>query len=653
MAYVLALAAFVDAANGNAAEPALNALGQTGGLVIPYGFVLPQGMVEAQYGNYIDPNFDKNGAGQSQATGSQVYWGAVGLLPYVELSAGLTNYPATRPAPFSDADHFLLRHLSGNFKVQLPTFFQYQPSIAFGMTDFGGQTHYFRSTYGVVSQQFGPLALSAGYGSGQRLDGPFGGAQLSIWNTGISLLAEDDSTTPYAGLRYQSPRISWLANANVVATITRALKSTVGASPRTSFSIGVQIPLGQRFEEPPCNAGTCDGSLSADTDMSARPDWAPANVNGTPENYQAPEAAITKPISATAENVQSSLLLSSRVSPEESGSANDLVARNVEAADVSASLDDIAAKLFSAGLERVRVGVSGHDLIVEYENHRYNQNEADALGIVLGIASLNAPPGTDKIRVIIKKANEPLAQLTVDSSSFASFVRGGSATSAGASMTMQQVPTYRAETIEWHGDESRHGWSRIEVAPVMSYLYGTDYGMLDASLAANIQAFVPLWKGAEFYASYIAPFYNTSNMDDGRVYSQYRLRGGLSTVSLNQSFRISPDVLNVSSVGRFDYSYIGIENETTVFVPGRPDLVRLKLAYLDHEPGHDNDPTEKNAMLSYRWVQPAWKLWVERASLVSLEEIKVLFLLLPAGSTMLRSACMANIAGAALTPAHQ
>jgi hypothetical protein len=37
----------------------------------------------------------------------------------------------------------------------------------------------------------------------------------------------------------------------------------------------------------------------------------------------------------------------------------------------------------------------------------------------------------------------------------------------------------------------------------------------------------------------------------------------------------------------------------------------LRLAYLHHEPGKDELPSEKNAELTYRWVQPAWRLWIE------------------------------------------
>ncbi|EIF35004.1 putative lipoprotein (DUF940) [Burkholderia sp. Ch1-1] len=591
-------------ASAYTAEPALNALGQAGGLVIPYAFALPEGMVEAQYNNYVDPRCGK------RATNSQMYWGAVGLLPYIELSGGLANYPGNVNAAFTNADHFVFRHLMGDVKVEVPKFFKYQPGIAFGVTDIGGQTHFFRSKYGVVSQTFGPMTLTAGYGQGDRLDGFFGGAQLSLWNTGLSLLAEDDSKTPYAGIRYQSPRISWLADANVIGTLTRAIRSTNGVSPRTSFSVGIQIPLGKRFGAQRCADGLCAGPqvqaggtderepirLDSLQSVDARNSVSGANaLAGAPIVYVPPLQSYAS-------------VMLGEVVPTKSSDAQ--APARPEALDTSA-LDEIAAQLFAAGLERVRAGMSGRDLVVEYENHRYNQNEADALGIVLGVASVNAPRGTEKIHVVIKKANEPLGEVVVDRAAFAQFIAGGAPSAASASLTMNTSPAYDPDSIAWHGNEHTHGLTRIQIEPVVSYLYGTEYGVFDVSLGANIQGFVPLWRGAELYASYIAPLYNTKNMDDGRIFSDYRLRGGLNAVAIAQSFWVMPRVFNVISAGKFDYSYVGVQNETTVFVPGRPDLIRLLLAYLHHELGHDTLPSEKNAQLTYRWVQPSWKLWIE------------------------------------------
>ena len=591
----------------HAAEPALSALGQAGGLVIPYAFALPEGTGEAQFNNYIDPRYGK------QATDSQIYWGAFGLLPYVEVAGGLANYPTVNSVQFAGEEHFVFRHLMANIKLEVPKFFKYQPNIAFGITDVGGQNHFFRSKYGVVSQALGPVTLTAGYGQGDRLDGLFGGAQVSLWNTGLSLLVEDDSKTPYAGVRYQSPRISWLADANVIGTFMRSIRSTDGVSPRTSFSVGIQIPLGKRFSAARCANGLCEGPQVPAAQTADAGDDEPIRLASLQPVETPSAAANSNALAATPITYVPPLqsYASVMLSDVSAGKSTDTPPTAIpEALDTSA-LDEIATQLFAAGLERVRVGVSGRDLVIEYENHRYNQNEADALGIVLGVASVNAPHGTDKIHVVIKKANEPLGEVIVDRDAFAQFIEGGAPTAASASLTMRTRPTYDADSIAWHGNEHTHGLTRIQIEPILSYLYGTEYGVFDISLGANIEGFVPLWRGAELYASYIAPIYNTKNMDEGRVFSNYRLRGGLNAVALAQSFWIVPQVFNVASVGKFDYSYVGVQNETTVFVPGRPDLIRLRLAYLHHEPGHDALPSEKNAELTYRWVQPSWKLWIE------------------------------------------
>jgi hypothetical protein len=600
-------AALALSAPAHASAPALNALGQAGGLVIPYAFVLPEGVAEGQYNDYIDPRYGK------QATGSQVYWGAVGLLPYVEASGGLANYPGDVPALLPGADHIVLRHLMANVKFEVPKLFEYQPAIAFGITDIGGQTHYFRSTYGVVSQTFGPATLTIGYGSGDRLDGLFGGAQLSLWNTGVSLLAEDDSKTPYAGVRYQSPAIRWLADASVVGTVMRAIGKTDGVSPRTSVSIGIQIPLGKRF-----TAEGCDGGLCKETPAPQNVDVSDSYQEETLKLGKLPlpaASAVTADAGDFAQDARPSAptpqSYASTIVNDAKPAMADLRASTIPDALETSAFDVIFRKLTGAGLERVRVGVNGKDLIVEYENHRYNQNEADALGIVLGVASANAPNGIERIHAVIKKANEPLGEVIVDRAAYAQFVAGGAAGPASASMTMTTRLTYDADSIVWYGNERYHGLTRIRISPIASYLYGTEYGNFDLSLGANIEGFVPLWRGAEFYANYVAPLYNTKNMDAGRVFSEYRLKGGLESAALTQSFWVMPQIFNVAAVGKFDYSYVGVENETTAFVPGRPDLVRLRLAYLHHEPGHDTLPSEKNAELTYRWVQPSWNVWVE------------------------------------------
>ncbi|HEV3105434.1 MAG TPA: YjbH domain-containing protein, partial [Trinickia sp.] len=437
-------AALAFSSSAHAAGDALNAFGQSGGLVIPYGFALPQGAAEAQYNNYIDPRYART------ATGSQVYWGGVGLLPYVEVSAGLANYPGNVPAPFFGADHFVLRHLMGNVKAEVPQFFRWQPAIAFGVSDIGGQTHFFRSKYAVISQAFGPATFTLGYGHGDRLDGVFGGAALALGRTGLSLLAEDDAKTPYLGVRYASPAIHWLADTSVVGTVMRSMRSTDGAAPRVSISVGIRIPLGRRFDAARCAQGLCEGDMAREDRAGLDKRVAAVEVAAAPADSA---AAVPDPIAVSSDTAAWRERTALRVPIADDMAAAGLpapapVARAATAPEVPAAapeivpadldtspLDTIFRRLVDAGLERVRVGMIGHELIVEYENHRYGQNEADALGIVLGVASEYAPAGIDVVRAVIEKAGEPLGEVSVARAAYTQFLEGDSSAAARASLT--------------------------------------------------------------------------------------------------------------------------------------------------------------------------------------------------------------------------
>jgi hypothetical protein len=48
---------------------------------------------------------------------------------------------------------------------------------------------------------------------------------------------------------------------------------------------------------------------------------------------------------------------------------------------------------------------------VEYENRRYNRNELDALGLVMGLAALYTPPSVTHMRVIVNKVNVPVLEV--------------------------------------------------------------------------------------------------------------------------------------------------------------------------------------------------------------------------------------------------
>ena len=605
---VLATAALVAAAPAHAVVPALNALGQSGGLVIPYGFVLPEGGAELLYDNDLDPRYGR------VANAAHFYAAGVGILPYVEVSGGLADYRGDVPPQLPGGDRFVFRHLMANVKVQVPQFASWQPQIAFGVSDVGGQTHFLRSTYGVVTEALGPASFTLGYGRGDRLKGIFGGLALDVGRTGLSLLLEEDAKTPYAGLRYVSPSVHWLADASVVASVGRALKSTDGVAARTSFSVGVRFPLGHRFGDGQAAQALADRDALAAARLPDQPDLSDAGGYAAPDGARKAPAARTSvrrvPVLATvseetvAGSAQSRPTMNSR-GPDGAGETGAVSTQTL------AALDAVFARLRAAGLERVRVGLLGRVLVVEYENHRFGQNEADALGVVLGAASEGAPGSTAFVRAVIMKAGAPVGEVTVPRQAYLRFLADGDPTAVRDALSMRGSRTEDEQRVVWYGNRRNHTAVRVRISPVLNYVYGTEYGVFDISAGANVEAFVPLWRGGELVASVIAPLANTRNMDRGRVFDADRLRGGLANAGVAQTFHIGPHVIDVATVGRLDFHYLGIENEAIAFIPGRDDLVRLRLAYLHHEPGERGLADLKTADLSYRFAAPQWKLWVE------------------------------------------
>lgn len=79
------------------------------------------------------------------------------------------------------------------------------------------------------------------------------------------------------------------------------------------------------------------------------------------------------------------------------------------------TLDAVRQRLVSAGLENVRVGAADpNTLSIHYENRRFNKDEMDALGVVLGIAADAAPPAMTSLRITVRKLDIPILSVRTE-----------------------------------------------------------------------------------------------------------------------------------------------------------------------------------------------------------------------------------------------
>jgi Exopolysaccharide biosynthesis protein YbjH len=562
-ASVLALA-FCQAAVVQAQGLGVASLGATGGLTIPSAYVLGSGDFALSAGNYLDPQLGSFSRRQNYTLG-------IGLFPRVELFGRLAEYQNPRVVPSNVASISGPRDISANLKWQLPLDLPGLPKLAVGATDIGGGAVYFNSKYAVASDDYGPLRWSLGYAQGQPpqgravgakvLDGGFGGAELKLGASRATLLAETDGTQRHAGLRYYSETLPWLGDAQVVGTLQRsfgAADRAGRAADANSFNVSLVLPL-----------STTDQTRQLRADEAARP------------------LAALGPIDAVR-------------------AAGTLVATAPD------RLDSLARALRATGLDRIRIGLQGPVMVVDYENYRYLRNEADALGVVLGLAAEYAPLGTERVHARSLKAGLPVLETSVEVAAYRRFLRDGNAAQVSATLGSSPL-TDEGDGVQWATGETgagrRQTWLRVELKPLLNYTLGTEFGAFDYSLAANVRSTIGLWRGAEIYADLVQRVANSDNIEPGRIFGNSLHRNGLKTAALQQSFWLGPRLLTSVGAGRYEYYDHGVEGESILFLPWNADSLHVKGSYLRHQA--DVVPRTVEAYAgSYRWKFDT-QTWVE------------------------------------------
>ncbi|UUZ68389.1 YjbH domain-containing protein [Polaromonas sp. P2-4] len=359
--------------------------------------------------------------------------------------------------------------------------------------------------------------------------------------------------------------LPWLGDGQLVGTVQRSFGATTlagRAANATSFNVSLVVPM-----------GTDDKTRQARVDATAKP------LAPLVPLVQAGVAPVAGGMVATAQD----------------------------------RLDSLARALRATGLDRVRVGMLGNQLVVEYENHRYLQNEADALGVVLGLAAEYAPTGTTRVHALTLKAGQEVSETSVEVAAYRGFLRDGDAAQVQDTLGFGRLPGYDDAAVQWAAGEAgagrRQTWLRMELKPLLNYTLGTEYGAFDYSLAAQARSTVGLWKGAEVYADVVQRVAHSANMEPGRIFASSLHRNGLKTVALQQSFWLGPRLFTSVGVGKYNYDDRGAEGESILFLPWNADTLHLKGSYMRHQA--DVLPRFEEAYAaSYRWrFNP--QTWIE------------------------------------------
>ncbi|MCG2592031.1 YjbH domain-containing protein [Ramlibacter sp. XY19] len=479
--------------------------GFTGYGITPNAQLLGWGRMALGYDNQL-AGYVRNPSGHNYVLG-------FGLLPNMEVSGRLA---ASSP---QDANCFAVdcgaRDLSasGKFGIGLDTAGRFR--IAVGATDLGGSVTYFRSYYGVGTFSAGDWEVSGGVakrsgagvaGSRSPLDGPFAAAawQPAAWVRGH---VEYTDGNAWAGVRLFAPQ-AWLPEgwsgflgANVRLTGTDLTE-------KSWVSAGISIPL---YKVPA---------------LGGAANQPPPALRGVQQPLPAYEArAVPTPITTSAPPL-----------PPQPGATNS---RRVS----DDRMRDLAAALRAAGLEDIWVGrMPDGSVAARANNATYNWNSLDAVGASLAAIARTLGDSPAGYRFILTQRQLPMVAITGQTDCLRMWIQTDAAgCAAGELSTPGTTALDLLQTdADWVVRRDAPSWQTLRVAlsPVLRTNIGSEFGVLDYSVGANIGFLQPLWSGATVEARFDVPIANSSDYEEGAIFGRRRVVGGLERLAFTQVMRL-------------------------------------------------------------------------------------------------------------------
>ncbi|HCH70928.1 MAG TPA: hypothetical protein DE042_10805 [Colwellia sp.] len=481
-----------------AAEPeaTMSFQGYSGLINTPTATLFDEGKFYLQYGNQIETI---NGGGYRSGTN---YNFGVGLWEYVEISGRLAEYSGENG----------LTDLSANIKLGIPYIPKDWFSVAVGFQDLGGATNFFDAKYVVASKNIlGSVNISVGVGKSNsregRLDGVFTGIAWQPYEW-VKLSVEYDAADTQLGMHLSSPS-HWFNNGIELSTDVLISSTNTQLNDEIYYGIGLTIPL------------DFTGATSASQSR--------ANKRQLTDDDQFP-------------------LLETE--------ALDVVDRS----GLTERLR-VQRLLVNEGFESIKVGEADLKTVyVEVENHIYNRNQIDGLGVILGLLSKNIHYNYSHFTLVIKEREIPVLVVKGNLAEYKGFLRDNQPLKVAISTDTFASQRRYSTAVR---DNTNNFWlkPRFTFWPGIVSRVGTELGVFDASLAWVSHVELPLWPGAAVTAKHMTQIAETQNFKEGAFFGDKKQKTGLQDYSFHQTLQLPYSLKNMTSFGRYRDTYNYLANE--------------------------------------------------------------------------------------------
>jgi hypothetical protein len=428
--------------------------------------------------------------------------GAYQTTPNLNFGIGLWDFVeiSGRNAAYTDSMNFS-SDLSANIKLGIPYIPKNWFSLAIGIQDLGGNAWgFFDAKYAVASKSlFENIELSLGAGQSESEFGRLDGIFGSIsWQTTdwAKVSLEYDAADTNLGLHLSTPQ-EWFTNGTKLTANVLAYSSNEQLRDDFYYGVGLTIPVDSPSKH----------KNSKQKTSSSKYYWGQSHIDNT------------------------------------------------------GSLEKVKNRLVKEGFESIKIGEADYNTAyIELENHIYNRNQLDGLGVVLGLISTGLDKEYTNFMLVIKEREVPILEVTGSLADYREFLNDQQPLNIKIS-----TDTFSSQKKVQLADSNNANDSwlkpRFTFWPSLVSAVGTEYGMFDASLALVSHLELPLWPGGALSAAHMTQLTGTEDFKDDRYFGDWKQKTGLQEYSLHQTFALPYNIKNMTFAGRYRKSYNFLANE--------------------------------------------------------------------------------------------
>ncbi|HGF5002599.1 TPA: YjbH domain-containing protein [Vibrio parahaemolyticus] len=454
-----------------------------------------------------------------------------------------------------------IRDLSMSLKYQLPNFWGNEAfNVAFGAQDLGGALQHFSTNYAVADYTFDtvPVRVSAGYGQSDIPLGVLDGPFGGVEYQPFDffqITGEFDSVEFNSSVKVFTPEE--LLPYDMTASLSYQIYSGHETDEQTIWNAALSIPL--------------------ITDYTRSREYGRSNVS-----------------------------LMEKLSLEQSRADN-------------ASISALVSALRNEGFVNIQVGTLNQSVVVALENRRYNHNQADGLGVALGIVSSyfgqnavqDIGAASDQFELVMLANQKPVVSVLSNSNCYQSFVNG-SASCNDIQFITRDLPE-RLDMVDWKTERVNSGTldSQIVLSPMVRHGFATEYGVYDYSFAMSSNLYTYLWSGAAIDVRHILPLAESDDFEEGGYFEDSVYENEIERAMVHQFFRLPyVDIANQVSLGLVKSDYIGARSESAWFSQSGNHWLGLEMSYFQHQDEKDKNgyanPDRQTFLTRYTFSMPEW-----------------------------------------------